>query len=139
MSGILIKDNRTRVLSFITINLVFLLNTTLLMPTAIGQDLYSGTVSFIQFNDDGSFTFQLSQKGTPVVVKSPQCDINNMFLVKKRHRKVTYEKLIRMRNDIRSVFLNSPAKLKISVLISFCDETSSYPLVDNIMLGQQKS
>jgi|GEM_PF-1406234 len=135
----LVKNKRTSVLAFIMASFVFLLNTTLLIPTVVGQELYSGTVSFIQFNDDGSFTFQLSKKGTPIVIKSPECDINNMLLVKKLHRKVNYEKLKRMRNDIRSVFLNSPAKLKVSVLISFCDETTGYPLVDNIMLGQRKN
>lgn len=135
MSGIFIRCKRIRVLSSIIATLAFLLNATLLIPVA-GQDLYNGTVSYIQFNDDGSFAFQLSKKGTPVVVKSPQCDINNMFLVKKRHGKVKYEKLVRIRNDIRSVYLNSPAKLKISVSISFCDKTTGYPLVDNVMLGQ---
>lgn len=135
MSGIFIRCKRIRVLSSIIATLAFLLNATLLIPVA-GQDLYNGTLSYIQFNDDGSFVFQLSQKGRPVVVKSPQCDINNMFLVKKLHGKVKYEKLVRMRNDIRSVFLNSSAKLKISVSISFCDKTTGYPLVDNVMLGQ---
>jgi len=135
MSGIFIRCKRFSVLSSTITALAFLLNATLFLPAA-GQDLYNGTVSYIQFNDDGSFIFQLSQKDTPVVVKSPQCDINNMFLVKKRHGKVKYEKLVRMRNDIRSVFLNNPAKLKISVSISFCDKTTGYPLVDNVMLGQ---
>ncbi|QBG34971.1 hypothetical protein [Litorilituus sediminis] len=137
MLEIFAHDNRSKVLALITVNFAFWLNTILLIPTAVGQELYGGTVSFIQFNDDGSFTFQLSHKGMPVVVKSPECDINNMFLVKMRHGKVKYEKLVRMRNDIRSVFLNTPAKLQISVFISFCDETTGYPLVDNIMLGQQ--
>lgn len=139
MLEILVKNKRTSVLALITVSFVFLLNTIFVIATAAGQNLYNGTVSFIQFHDDGSFVFQLSKKGMPVVVKSPQCDINNMFLVKKRHRKVKYEKLIRMRDDIRSVFLNNSTKLKISILISFCDETTGYPLVDNIMLGQQKN
>ncbi|WDE04270.1 hypothetical protein SG34_023465 [Thalassomonas viridans] len=130
--------NRARALSFLIVSLVLLLNATFLMPAA-GQDLYSGTVSFIQFNDDESFIFQLSQKGASVVVNSPKCEIKNMFLVKKRHGKVKYEKLSRMRNDIRSVFLSNSPKLKISVSISFCDETTGYPLVDNIMLGQKKN
>ena len=138
MLEILVKNKRTSVLALITVSFVFLLNTIFVIAAA-GQNLHNGTVSFIQFHDDGSFVFQLSKKGMSVVVKSPQCEINNMFLVKKRHGKVKYEKLIRMRDDIRSVFLNNSTKLKISVLISFCDETTGYPLVDNIMLGQQKN
>lgn len=136
MPEVLVKYKRARVLAFITVSFVSLLNPAYLNANT-GQKLYSGTVSFVQFNDDGSFTFQLSKKGIPVVVKNPKCGINNMFLVKKRHRKVTYEKLNRMRDDIRSVFLNS-TKLKISVFISFCDEATGHPLVDNIMLGQRK-
>ena len=62
MSGIFIRCKRIRVLSSIIAILIFLLNATLLLPAA-GQDLYNGTVSYIQFNDDGSFVFQLSQKG----------------------------------------------------------------------------
>ncbi|TPH13961.1 hypothetical protein [Litorilituus lipolyticus] len=138
MPEILVNNKGARVLSFISFSVLFLLTTTLLIPTAVGQELYSGRVSFVQYNDDGSFSFQLSEQGIPVIIKNPKCGSNNMLLVKKLHRKVNYEKLNRMRNDIRSVFLNS-AKLKISVFISFCDEATGHPLVDNIMLGQRKS
>jgi len=125
----------------VLINISIVLTTVVLIPFASSfeQRIYSGSVSFIQFNDDGSFIFQLVNKGNIVVVNRPNCEINNMFLVKKHRKYISYDKLNRMRNDIRDVFLNKKQNLTVSVSIFACDENSRYPMVNNLMLGKQKN
>lgn len=105
-------------------------------PVTIGQTVYTGKVTFIQFNDDGSFIFQLDNK-TPINVKDPRCTIRDTFLAKKRHGKVKNRKLARMKSDIKKVYLADSETLKISVSVFDCDE-SGYPMVDNIMLGNRR-
>ena len=124
----------------VLINISILLTTLVLIPFASSfeQRIYSGSVSFIQFNDDGSFIFQLVNKGNIIVVEKPNCKISNMLLVKKHRKHVNFDKLNRMRNDIRDVFLNKKDNLTVSVSIFSCDENLGYPTVSNIMFGRQK-
>jgi len=128
-----------RMTFLILINSVLLLGIVILIPTAVGQNVYSGSVSFIRFNNDGSFIFQLTQKNKPLVISRPDCEIKNMLLVKTHRTNVKHEKLNRMRNDIRELFLNQAAhNLQISVSVFSCDDGTGYPMVDNIMFGRQR-
>ena len=74
-----------------------------------------------------------------IVVKEPNCKNSNIFLVKKHRKYVNYDKLNRMRNDIRDIFLNKKQNLIVSVSIFSCDENSGYPMIDNLMFGKQQN
>ena len=107
------------------------------MPLAIGQNTFSGNVSFVKFKDDGSFAFQLNNGEKLVLTKSSNCPVQNMFLVKKYHGVVNSKKLTRMRNDIRDAFFKNGEKIVMSVSSFSCDDKTGYLLVDNIMLGKK--
>ena len=116
---------------------LFLLSAIFFPNFSIGQSIYTGSVSFIHFNDDGSFLFQLSNGNKLIIIDAPDCEVKNVFLVRKSRMKVKYEKMVRMRNDIRDIFLAKVGNLQISVSVFSCDDTG-FPMVENIMFGIKK-
>lgn len=115
--------------------LIFLISSTL-SPFVSSQNIYTGSVSFIQFNDDGSFLFQLNNEKKVITVNNPDCRIKKLFIVEKDRRNVKYEEVVRMRNDIREIFLTNRDNIQISVSVYSCN-AAGYPIVDNIMFGEQ--
>ncbi|WP_448566418.1 hypothetical protein [Thalassotalea ganghwensis] len=119
--------------------LITVKSTTLLFCLAINlnvsaTEIYSGQVSYLEFNDDGSFTFQLSSQGKPIKVDLP-CRFPRAFIAKKARRIIDHSKLTRMRIDIRESFLNNPA-IQVSVSVPYCDDKTGFAVVSNIMLGK---
>lgn len=109
----------------------------LLNSNAFGNSTYSGAVSYVQFNDDGSFAFQLTHNGKIVEARS-DCEIKNMFLAKKIRKIVSYEKLNRMRDDLRAIYLTRKKDLQVSVLAAYCDDDTGITTISNIMLGKKR-
>lgn len=99
------------------------------------ESFYSGLMSSIKFNDEGSFWIQLSKKSIHIHAGKHNCTQSSAFLVKKDRQKIKYEKLNRMRNDVKDIFLSNK-KLKVTLSVYGCDQETGYPLVSNIILGE---